>query len=192
VSDHRPDDDEYYALDRTELFSQGDIFRDVPLAYPTVLHEAGESEDEGADELLSAGKRRFLSGPLEFGHAMLITPTCAMTAQAAVGYAHPLRTLVVVRVIEDVVGRFLSEAQVEDLRRRDRFGSYMYLPPAPEVDLPESVALLYYPVTVHHDFLDGNRVTQLAYNGAQQLQRKLGIFYAGFEVDRDEFDPPMD
>lgn len=45
---------------------------------------------------------------------------------------------------------------------------------------------------MHHDFIAGNRVAQLAYEGARQLQRKLGIFYAGFEVDRDELDPPMD
>lgn len=59
-------------------------------------------------------------------------------------------------------------------------------------ELAESVALLYYPVTVHHDVLEGNRITQLAYEGARHLQRKLGMFYAGFEVDRHELDPPMD
>ena len=64
----RPPDAEYYERDRVELFSQGDLFRDVPLAYPLP-----------ADELLvdeaSGGGRRFLSGPLAFGPAMLITPT---------------------------------------------------------------------------------------------------------------------
>ena len=30
----RPADQEYYERDRVELFSQGDLFRDVPLAYP--------------------------------------------------------------------------------------------------------------------------------------------------------------
>ena len=30
----RPSDAEYYERDRVELFSQGDLFRDVPLAYP--------------------------------------------------------------------------------------------------------------------------------------------------------------
>jgi hypothetical protein len=63
-------------------------------------------------------------------------------------------------------------------------------PATPDDELPESVALLYYPVTVHHDFIEGNRITQLAYEGARQLQRKLGVFYAGFEVDRAELDPP--
>jgi hypothetical protein len=196
VADHRPADDEYYDSARTELFSQGDIFREVPLAYPTVLGELEDAEladDEVPDDWLAAGKRRFLSGPLEFGHAMLITPTCAMSAQGASGYAHPIRTLVVVRPVADIVGRgILSSGQADDLRHRDRFGSYMYLPPIAHEELAESVALLYYPVTLHHDFLEGNRVTQLAYEGARQLQRKLGVFYAGFEVDRSDLDPPMD
>ena len=195
MSSHRPSDDAYYERDRTELFSQGDIFRDVPLAYPTMLEEA---EDDGepdarASDWLAAGRRRFLSGPLEFGPAMLITPTCAMSAQGASGYAHPIRTLVAVRSLDEVVERgFISEGQAADLRRRDRFANYMYLPASADDELAESVALLYYPVTVHHEFLEGNRVTQLAYEGARQLQHKLGIFYAGFDVDREELDPPMD
>jgi hypothetical protein len=129
VADHRPDDDEYYELERTALFSQGDIFRDVPLAYPTVLHEVDEAHaPEGDDDdWLSAGKRRFLSGPLEFGHAMLITPTCAMSAQVATGYAHPVRTLVIIRALAGVVERgYLTDGQAADLRHRDRFGNYMY------------------------------------------------------------------
>lgn len=195
MSDHRPGDDEYYEQDRAALFSQGDIFRDVPLGYPTVLEEA---EDDGepdvrAGDWLAAGKRRFLSGPLDFGPAMLITPTCAMSAQGASGYAHAIRTLVVVRSLEDVVeSGFLSKDQAADLRRRDRFGNYMYLPPTADGEMLESVALLYYAITVHHDFLEGNRITQLGYEGARQLQHKLGVFYAGFDVDRAEFDPPMD
>jgi len=196
-ADRRPSDDEYYQQHRTGLFSQGDLFRDVPLAYPTFLHELTERDEDDADvqvhDRLSAGKRRFLSGPLDFGHAMLITPTCAMSAQGASGYAHPVRTLVVVRALADiVVDGFLTAAQVDDLRRRDRFANYMYLPATQDGEMLESVALLYYPVTLHHDFLESNRITQLALEGARQLQRKLGIFYAGFEVDRDELDPPMD
>ena len=43
----------------------------------------------------------------------------------------------------------------------------MYVPPL-EVDelefsMPESIALLYMPVTFHHAFLEGQRVSQLAY-----------------------------
>jgi hypothetical protein len=194
VADYRPADDEYYEFERSSLLAQGDIFRDVPLAYPTTLAEVdAEEHDERGEKWLSAGKRRFISGPLDFGFAMLVTPTCAMSAQGAPGYAHPVRTLVVVRLLAGVVDLgFVTEQQADDLRRRDMFNNYMYLPPTPNGEIGESVALLYYPVTLHHDFIEGNRVTQLALPGAQQLQRKLGIFYAGFEVDRHEFDPPMD
>ncbi len=63
----------------------------------------------------------------------------------------------------------------------------MYLPPV-EVDelefsMPESVALLYMPVTLQHAFLEGQRVSQLSYRGAQQLQRKLVWFYSGLLED---------
>lgn len=84
-----------------------------------------------------------------------------------------------------------------DLRRFDHLINYMYLP-ALDVDelefsMAESVALLYMPVTLHHRFLEGQRVSQLAYRGAQQLQRKLVWFFSGWlEEDLDAFDPPMD
>jgi hypothetical protein len=38
ASERRPDDGDYYES-RLELFSQGDIFRDVPLAYPLPADE---------------------------------------------------------------------------------------------------------------------------------------------------------
>lgn len=196
MAEHRPEDDEYYEPHRTELLSQGDLFRDVPLGYPTVLHVAEEEHaepDDEASDWLSAGKRRFLSGPLGFGSAMLVTPTCALSAQGSSGYAHPVRTLLAVRPLIEVIEHgVLSEDQATDIRHRDRFASYMYLPATEDGVLPESVALLYYTVTLHHAFLEGNRITQLAYEGARQLQRKLGMFYAGFEVQRQELDPPMD
>jgi hypothetical protein len=69
----RPPDAEYYERDRIELFSQGDLFRDVPLAYPLPADELVVDEATG-------GSRRFLSGPLEFGPAMLITPSCSLGA----------------------------------------------------------------------------------------------------------------
>ena len=62
----RPRDVDYYERDRVELFSQGDLFRDVPLAYPLPADELVVDDESG-------GSRRFLSGPLEFGPAMLIT-----------------------------------------------------------------------------------------------------------------------
>jgi hypothetical protein len=187
----RPADADYYERDRVELFSQGDLFRDVPLAYPLPADELVVDEASG-------GSRRFLSGPLEFGPAMLITPSCSLGAQGATGYGHPVRTLVPVIPLRDLLDRdVVKETALSDLRRFDHLINYMYLPPL-DVDelgfsMPESVALLYMPVTLHHAFLEGQRVSQLAYRGAQQLQRKLVWFYSGWlEDDLDVFDPPMD
>ncbi len=188
----RPADADYYERERVELFSQGDLFRDVPLAYPMPAGELLVEEDEGG------GSRRFLSGPLEFGPAMLITPSCSLAAQRGSGYSHPVRTLVPVVPVEALVERgVIKETAISDLRRFDHLINYMYLPPLDvaelEFSMPESVALLYMPVTLHHAFLEGNRLSQLAYGGAQQLQRKLVWFYSGWlEDDLDVFDPPMD
>jgi len=188
----RPPDVEYYERDRVEPFSQGDLFRDVPLAYPLPADELIVGDAEGD------GSRRFLSGPLEFGPAMLITPSCSLGAQGAAGYGHPVRTLVPVIPLAELVARgVVKETALADLRRFDHLINYMYLPPLDvdefEFSMLESIALLYMPVTLHHAFLEGQRVSQLAYRGAQQLQRKLVWFYSGWlEDDLDLFDPPMD
>jgi hypothetical protein len=188
----RPVDTDYYERERVELVSQGDLFRDIPLAYPMPASELVMDEEEGR------GSRRFLSGPLEFGPAMLITPSCSLAAPREAGYSHPVRTLLPVLPLEGLVEQgVIKETAVDDLRRFDHLINYMYLPPL-EVDelefsMPESVALLYMPVTLHHTFLDGQRISHLAYRGAQQLQRKLVWFYSGWlEDDLDVFDPPMD
>lgn len=136
----RSRDADYYERDRVELFSQGDLFRDMPLAYPLPADELAVDEESG-------GTRRFLSGPLEFGPAMLITPSCSLGAQSTGGYAHPVRTLVPVLPLEEVVARgVVKETALDDLRRFDHLINYMYLPPL-EVgglgfSMPESVALL--------------------------------------------------
>jgi hypothetical protein len=187
----RPADAEYYVRERVELFSQGDLFRDVPLAYPMPADELVVDEER-------AGGRRFLSGPLEFGPAMLVTPSCSLGAQGAKGYAHPVRTLVpVIPLAHLLESGIVKDTALADLRRFDHLINYMYLPPLDveklEFSIPESVALMYMPVTLHHEFLEGQRVSQLAYRGAQQLQRKLVWFYSGWlEGDLDVFDPPMD
>jgi len=186
----RPSDADYYERDRVELVSQGDLFRDVPLAYPLPAHELLV---DGA-----SGGRRFLTGPLAFGPAMLITPSCSIGAQGAPGYGHPVRTLVPVIPLAQLIDHgVVKETALADLRRFDHLINYMYLPPLDinELDfsMPESAALLYMPVTLHHAFLEGQRVSQLAYRGAQQLQRKLVWFYSGWLEDNlDVFDPPMD
>src|SRR4051812_27118251 len=106
----RPGDADYYERDRVVLFSQGDLFRDVPLAYPLPADELVVDEESG-------GRRRFLSGPLEFGPAMLITPSCSLGAQGGggSGYAHPVRTLVPVLPLGQLVERGVVK---ESARRR--------------------------------------------------------------------------
>src|SRR6266513_2375948 len=69
----RPPDAEDYARERVQLLRQGDVFRDMPRAYPLPTDELVVDEETG-------GSRRFLSGPLEFGPAMLITPSCSLGA----------------------------------------------------------------------------------------------------------------
>ena len=61
--------------------------------------------------------------------------------------------------IEQLVERgVIKETALNDLRRFDHLINYMYLPPLEvgEVDfsMPESLALLYMPVTLHHAFLE--------------------------------------
>jgi hypothetical protein len=129
---------------------------------------------------------------------MLTTPSCSFAAQGGPGYAHPVRTLVpVIPLAHLLEGGIVKETALADLRRFDHLINYMYMPSLEieELDfaIPESVALLYMPVTLHHALLEGQRVSQLAYRGAQQLQRKLVWFYSGWlEDDLDLFEPPMD
>jgi hypothetical protein len=129
---------------------------------------------------------------------MLITPSCSLGAEGAAGYGHPVRTLVPVISLDQLVEwGVIKETALDDLRRFDHLINYVYLPSLEIEELgfamPDSVALLYMPVTLHHAFLEGQRVSQLAYRGAQKLQRKLVWFYSGWlEDDLDVFDPPMD
>jgi hypothetical protein len=118
--------------------------------------------------------------------------------QGAAGYGHPVRTLVPWIPLSELVSRsVVKETPLADLRRFDHLINYMYLPRLEVEELkfsmPESVGLLYMPATIHHAFLEGQRVSQLAYRGAQQLQRKLARFYSGWlEDDLELFEPPMD
>jgi hypothetical protein len=58
--------------------------------------------------------------------------------------------------------------------------------------MPESIAFLYMPVTLHHEMIEGQRATQLTFEGAQQLHRKLAHFATGVLAPRDVYKPPMD
>jgi hypothetical protein len=183
--EERPADDQYYESERVKLFSQGDIFDSVPLAYPSLGVEVTEV----------GGARVFLSGPLEPGFAMLVTPTCSMSAQKSEGYAHLVRTLVPIKPIEQLLAaRVLTNDQVGLAAKYDDLYNYMYLPAHAASGMPVSLALLYMPITVSHGLLEATakRVTQLAFEGAQQLQRKLVLYDSSAPIPRAKFNPPMD
>lgn len=183
--ERRPQGD-YYET-RTGLLSQGDVFRDVPLAYPSPAREiAVEPVDETA--------RVFLSGPLDFGPAILVTPTCSMRSQTlGRDYAHPVRTLVPLRSVTELEESGVLDAAKRGLAEgRDSLISYMWIPGDPSVGINDSLALLYMPVTVHHEMIVDNRVTQLTYDATSQLQKKLAWYATSVVLDRADFDPPMD
>lgn len=178
----------YYEKERKSLFSQGDIFSNVPLAYPSPADEIAinaDSDQEG---------RRFLSGPLDIGWALLITPTCSMRTQGSYqGYAHPVRTLVPLRPVAELMDRgILDKSKLRLADKRDSLINYMYMPAYPDADLPESLALLYMPVTLHHRMIADGRVAQLSYEAGCQLQKKLVWHASSVLLTRDDFDPPMD
>jgi hypothetical protein len=170
-------------------FSQGDVFTDVPLAYPTPADELLLEEDEPQETA-----RRFLTGPLTVGPAMLITPTCSLRSQTpGRDYAHPVRTLVPLRPVAELAELEVLDASKARLAEsRDSLINYMYLPGDPALGLEESLALLYMPVTLHHEMIAHSRIAQLTYEAARQLQKKLTWHASSMLLDRSEFDPPMD
>lgn len=175
----RPADDDYYVVPWTDQFLQGDIFLNVPLgiiAPPDAV-------------VMDAGERRFVTGPFDAGPAMLISPTCAMAAQGseaeAGAYAHPARTLVPVRPLEQLVeaGAIANENLANF--RADRLVNYLYAPAGP--DWPESAVLLYLPITVHHDVIAPDRAVQLTGAAYWHLRYKLMAFFGGYKVHPSEF-----
>jgi hypothetical protein len=165
----RPADDAYYS-ERTDYVRQGDLFREVPLGYAWPADAMRHEE----------GTRKFLSGPFEPGFGLLLTPTCSMTAQRAQGYAHPIRSLAPVLPVEHLVERgAVKPGSLYDLRERDHLVNYLYLPAIESAEMPESLALLYGTITVHHDYLADRRITQLSEEAARHLKYKLTALYAG-------------
>lgn len=51
---------------------------------------------------------------------------------------------------------------------------------------PESAALLYIPITVHHDVIAEERIAQLTGTAFWHLRVKLMAFYGGFLLDASE------
>ena len=189
----RPPDDEYFA-NRTEYLRQGDIFRDVPLGYPIPPDAFSHS----------AGSRKFLSGPFDPGFGLLLTPTCSMAAQGEPGkYAHPVRTLAPILPLRHLLDEgAVKPGALDDLRRYDHLVNYLYLPPIAEASMPESLALLYAMITVHHDYLEesvedeaensARRIAQLSETAEAHLKYKLTALYAGELFSHADFTDVID
>jgi hypothetical protein len=175
----RPPDDHYYE-DRTPYVRQGDLFQDVPLGYPW--------PPDAVDH--SAGTRKYLSGPFEAGFGMLLSPTCSFIAQGEPGqYAHPIRVLAPVLPLDSLVAEgAVRFGAVDDLRVHDHLVNYFYLPPIEACGLPESLALLYGAITLHHDYLIERRVAQLSRDAAVHLKYKLTAHFAGEQFSHEDFD----
>ena len=174
----RPEDQTYYE-DRTTHVRQGDLFCAVPQGFPwpadAIAHEEGE--------------RTFLSGPFSSGFGMLVTPTCSMVAQGGTGYAHAVRALAPVIPLAELVERGVVKAgSVDDLRARDHLVNYFYLPPIEDQGLVESLALIYAPVTIHHDYLEDRRVAQLSEEAAVHLKYKLCAMNSGELFSHENFE----
>jgi hypothetical protein len=174
----RPADDAYYVEPWSDTFLQGDLFKDVPVAIPAPPDAV----------VLAEGERRFVSGPFDAGPAMLISPSCAIAAQgpnvSPGSYAHPARMLVPIRPVHELVDAgAIPEHNLGNLRA-DRLANYLYLPPMS--DMPESAALLYMPVTVHHDVIARDRFAQLTGAAFWHLRVKLMAFVGGFLLDPSE------
>jgi hypothetical protein len=114
-----------------------------------------------------------------------------MAAQGETGtYAHPIRTLAPVLPLEHLVTEgAVKEGALDALRRYDHLVNYLYLPAIEGASMPESLALLYAAITVHHDYLEGDddtgaegesrRIAQLSEVAAVHLKFKLTALFAG-------------
>ena len=59
--------------------------------------------------------------------------------------------------------------------------------PIEDVGLPESLALLYASITLHHDYLEENRITQLSEVAAVHLKYKLAALFGGTRFGHADF-----
>jgi hypothetical protein len=179
----RSRDDEYYVDDRTEHVAQGDIFGDLPFAY-FVPDESSFRQE---------GKRRPPEEPPAFtGHGMLINYTSGFMAQppGTRGYAHPFRLVAPIFPFELLLELGVAEVELEKVRRDDNLASYMYLPPYTG-EFSESAVLPYRPVLIHHDLLEGRRITQLQEGVAVRLQQKVATTFLGGKWAAEDLTPDL-
>src|ERR1700730_1797969 len=134
--EERPPDNQYYDAFRTQLLSQGDIFKGLPIGLEGYAKQLTQAED---------GSIRLLSGAVQAGFAMLRTPTCAMSSQdKSKDYDHDVRSLVPLLSIASLVAQdLLSVDQLREAKKYDGLINYMYLPPHAASAMPESLAPLF-------------------------------------------------
>lgn len=178
----RPSDDDYFVAPWSPGFLQGDLFKDVPLGFAAPPDAV----------VMAEGQRRFITGPFDASPAMLISPSCAIAAQGPGTeegmYAHPVRTLVPIRPVADLLEGGVVTEQNLPMLRADRLINYLYLPA--HEDRPEGAALLYMPITVHHDVISEERTAQLTGQAFWHLRVKLMLFYGSFLLDPTELGEP--
>jgi hypothetical protein len=179
----RPDDSDYYVPPWSEGLLQGDLFKDVPLGFACPPDAV----------VMAEGERRFITGPFDAGPAMLISPSCAIAAQGAQAspgmYAHPARIMAPVRPVSELLEQGVVNEDNLAMLKADRLVNYLYLPA--DGDRPEGAALLYLPITVHHDVIKEDRIAQLTGTAFWHLRVKMMAFYGSFLLDQTELgDPP--
>lgn len=178
----RPSDSDYYVAPWSDGFLQGDLFMDVPLGFAAPPDAI----------VIAEGERRFITGPFDAGPAMLLSPSCAIAAQGtdtrAGMYAHPARIMAPIRPLEELLHAHVVTEQNIGHLRADRLRNYFYLPA--DDQRPESAALLYMPITVHHDVIAEERIAQLTGAAFWHLRIKLMAFYGGFLLDPSELGEP--
>ena len=164
----RPDD--YYRQERTVLFSQGDIFSNVPFVDI-------DSESYGREVTRSK--------------ALLITPTDVMRAHGAIdegSYATSVFAVVPVLPVTHL------EVNWEDFFNDDLL-HYMFLPSSGDGAIPESGAVLSEPSLLSlRVLLECPRIMQLTVDATRQLQRKLVMYYTMIQPSpqRSDFHPWAD
>lgn len=102
------------------------------------------------------------------------------------------RALVPVRPLSELIeGGVLDPERHLGPMRADRLRAYFYLPENSSFGLTEeSAALLYQPLSFHHDVIKDLRTAQLTGEAYWQLRRSLAFYVAGIRLNPDDLGPP--
>ncbi len=163
----RPVDDDYYVAWRTAHVALGDIFREVPLF-------------QGAE----VGT---------FGMLLNYTSSMLVGAEGTNReYRHPFRVIAPVFEFEHIREHDdrWTASKIEQLRKADDFGGWMYLP-ALEGEFREAAAALFRPTLQLQEDIEDLRVTQLDFAASRHLCVKLAKAYAGVTPELPPEHPDM-